>query len=97
LKQWIEKANGINIKLAKCGGLARARQMIEIARETNMQIFLGCMLESSLGVTAAAHLAPLVDFIDLDGAALLSNDPFDGMKLIDGQLEMPNRPGIGTV
>ena len=58
---------------------------------------LGCMMESSLGITAAAHLAPLVDYCDLDGAELLRNDPFEGMRLREGQIVMPDRPGIGAV
>ncbi len=94
---WAGIVDGINIKLAKCGGLARARQMIDLARQNNLLVMLGCMIESSLGVTAAAHLAPMVDYLDLDGAALLSDDPFDGMKLEKGRLVMPNRPGIGAV
>jgi len=97
IETWAGLADGINIKLAKCGGLARARQMIHLARQQGMRIMLGCMIESSLGVTAAAHLAPWVDFLDLDGAALLANDPFQGMVLDHGRLLMPHRPGIGAV
>ncbi len=96
ITKWIGLADGINIKLAKCGGLRRARQMIDIARTNNLRIMLGCMIESSLGVTAAAHLAPLVDYIDLDGAALLSNDPFQGMRLDRGVIVMPDGSGIGV-
>ncbi|MGI6457106.1 MAG: dipeptide epimerase [bacterium] len=94
---WVGLVDGINIKLAKCGGLARARQMIDLARAHSLQIMLGCMIESSLGITAAAHLAPLVDFIDLDGAALLADDPFVGMWLERGRLIMPERAGIGAI
>ena len=91
---WVGLVDGINIKLAKCGGLARARQMIDLARAHSLQIMLGCMIESSLGITAAAHLAPLVDFIDLDGAALLADDPFVGMWLERGRLIMPGGLGL---
>ena len=90
-------ADGINIKLAKCGGLDRARRMIHLARRQGLRIMLGCMIESSLGITAAAHLAPWVDYLDLDGAALLAEDPFRGMVLDHGRLVMPGRPGIGAV
>jgi L-alanine-DL-glutamate epimerase-like enolase superfamily enzyme len=96
IPHWADAADGINLKLAKCGGLARARQMIALAREHRLKIMLGCMIESSLGITAAAHLAPLVDYLDLDGAALLADDPFDGMRLDHGRLLMPERPGIGA-
>ncbi|MFB3786655.1 MAG: dipeptide epimerase [bacterium] len=97
IEAWAGLADGVNIKLAKCGGLDRARRMIHLARRLGMRIMLGCMIESSLGVTAAAHLAPWVDYIDLDGAALLAEDPFRGMILDHGRLVMPGRPGIGAV
>ncbi len=97
IHDWASRVDGINIKLAKCGGLDRARKMIQSARRQGLQIMLGCMIESTLGVTAAAHLAPLCDFADLDGAALLSEDPFDGMKLDRGRLLMPQRAGIGAI
>jgi L-Ala-D/L-Glu epimerase / N-acetyl-D-glutamate racemase len=96
ITKWIGLADGINIKLAKCGGLHRARKMINIARENNLRVMLGCMVESSLGVTAAAHLAPLADYLDLDGAALISNDPFQGMRLDRGKIVMPDGVGIGV-
>ncbi len=71
-------ADGINIKLAKCGGLRAARQMIMLARALGLKVLIGCMIESSIAVTAAAHLAPLADFVDLDGNVLITNDPFCG-------------------
>ncbi len=95
INQWIGVVDGINIKLAKCGGLARARQMIDIARKNGMGILLGCMVESSLAISAASQIAPLVDFADLDGAALLSNDPFDGMILDKGKITLPRGNGLG--
>lgn len=94
--KWANIADGINIKLAKCGGIHRAMQMIAEARKQNLKIMLGCMIESSLAVTAAAHLTSQVDYVDLDGAALLANDPFDGMKLIYGEIHLPDRLGIGA-
>lgn len=97
VETWVGKADGVNVKLAKCGGITRALQVIETAKKYEMKVMLGCMIESSLGVTAAAHLASLADFIDLDGAELISNDPYDGMKFTNGYIELPNRPGIGAV
>lgn len=96
ISTWVGLVDGINVKLAKCGGLSRARSAIERARENGMLILLGCMIESSLGISAAAQLAPLVDFIDLDGAALLADDPFEGAVLEDGQLRLRNLPGLGA-
>ncbi|HEX5634423.1 MAG TPA: dipeptide epimerase [Gemmatimonadales bacterium] len=88
--------DGINIKLAKCGSLREAYRMIAIARAHHMQVMLGCMIESSIGITAAAHLAPLVDIVDLDGAALLANDPFRGATIHGGQVALPSGPGLGV-
>ncbi|MDP8243538.1 MAG: dipeptide epimerase [Candidatus Hinthialibacter antarcticus] len=97
IARWIGVVDGINIKLAKCGGLARARKMIEIARQNGMGILLGCMIESSLAISAAAQIAPLVDFVDLDGAALLSGDPFEGMRLDKGVMTLSQHNGLGAV
>ena len=88
--------HGINIKLSKCGGLAEARRMVHEARRRDMKVMLGCMIESSLGITAAAHLAPLVDYADLDGAALLEDDPFRGATIEDGMIRLPVEPGLGV-
>ncbi len=96
VERWTGIVQGINIKLAKCGGLARAQDMIRIARRCGMLVMLGCMIESSLGITAAAHLSSLADYLDLDGATLLANDPFHGMELDRGRIVMPNKPGIGV-
>lgn len=89
--------DGINIKLVKCGGLLEALRMIYVARAHGLLIMIGCMIESSLGITAAAHLTPLVDYADLDGNLLISNDPYSGVKLDNGKLVLPNLPGIGVL
>lgn len=93
----VELADGINIKLAKCGGLRPARHMIRLARAFNMQVMIGCMIESSIAVTAAAHLAPLADYADLDANLLIANDPFEGVRLDGDRLVLPDRPGLGVV
>ena len=92
----VGKVDGINIKLAKCGGLREALRMIAIARAHGLMVMVGCMIESSLGITAAAHFTPLVDIVDLDGAALLADDPFDGARIDGGQVSLPNGPGLGV-
>lgn len=90
--------DGINIKLAKCGSLREAVRMVHVARAHRMRVMLGCMLESTLAVAAAVQLAPLVDTVDLDGAALLANDPFDGPGLeADGSIRFNETPGLGVV
>ena len=89
-------AQGINIKLMKCGGLREALRMIHVARAHGFQIMLGCMVETSVAITAAAQLSPLVDFADLDGHLLIENDPYLGVGVTDGKLVLPDRPGIGV-
>ncbi|HSO21710.1 MAG TPA: dipeptide epimerase [Chondromyces sp.] len=91
-----EAFDGINIKLMKCGGVGEALRMIHVARAHGMQIMLGCMVESSLAITAAAHIAPLVDFADLDGNLLIRNDPFVGAEVENGRLVLPPGPGLGV-
>lgn len=91
-----ECVDGINIKLTKCGGINRALKMIHVARAHNLRIMLGCMIESSLGTTAAAHLTPLADYADLDGNLLIDNDPFTGVTVEHGKLILPDRPGLGV-
>lgn len=88
---------GINIKLMKCTGLHEAHKMILQAREYGMKIMLGCMSESSCGVSAAAQLAPFADWIDLDGPLLIKEDFFDGIKFLKGKILLNNKPGIGAV
>lgn len=87
--------SGVNIKLMKCGGLHAARNMINLARGLGLKVMIGCMAETSCAVTAAAQLSPLVDWCDLDGNLLISNDVFDGLKIVDGKVTLPDRPGIG--
>jgi L-alanine-DL-glutamate epimerase-like enolase superfamily enzyme len=91
-----EAFDGINIKLMKCGGLGEAVRMIHVARAHGMSIMLGCMVESSLAITAAAHIAPLVDYADLDGNLLITNDPYVGAEVEDGRLVLPSEPGLGV-
>jgi L-Ala-D/L-Glu epimerase len=88
--------DGINIKLAKCGGLREALRMIATARAHDMSVMCGCMVESSLGITAAAQLAPLLDYADLDGAELVENDPYVGARIEGGEIELPRGPGLGV-
>ncbi|HET6566358.1 MAG TPA: dipeptide epimerase [Rhodothermales bacterium] len=89
-------ADGINVKLMKTGGLRGALRLIGLARSLDMKVMLGCMIESSLAVTAAAHLAPLADFADLDGNLDLAQDPFNGASLDNGRLRLPDAPGLGA-
>jgi L-Ala-D/L-Glu epimerase / N-acetyl-D-glutamate racemase len=89
--------DSINIKLAKCGGIRHALKMIGCARAHNLTVMLGCMLETSIGVTAAAHIGPLVDCLDLDGAELTRNDPCLGMTFDNGTLILPDKPGLGVM
>lgn len=90
------RVDGINIKLAKCGSLREALRMIATARAHNMLVMVGCMIETSLGITAAAHFTPLVDAADLDGAALTTDDPFVGASIDGGQIRLPSEPGLGV-
>ena len=87
--------SGINIKLMKCTGLLEARKMLAYAGAEGMKAMIGCMTETSCAVTAAAHLSPVVDFADLDGNLLISNDRFIGMTVRDGVMVLPDRPGLG--
>lgn len=90
--------DGINIKLMKCGGLHEAYKMAVTARALGMKVMIGCMTETSCAVTAAAQLAPLTDWVDLDGNLLITNDLYDGMKIVDGRVTLPvGRPGLGLI
>lgn len=80
----------------KCGGIRHALKTIQVARAHNLRIMIGCMIESSLAITAAAHLTPLVDYADLDGNLLIDNDPYIGVKVVNGKLVLPNSPGLGV-
>lgn len=88
--------DGVNLKLAKCGSLREALRIIHTARAHGMLVMAGCMIETSLGITAAAHLAPLLDCVDLDGAALLRDDPFAGATITHGVVTLPTAPGLGV-
>jgi L-alanine-DL-glutamate epimerase-like enolase superfamily enzyme len=88
---------GINLKLQKVGGLGPGLRMLRRARELGLRVLLGCMIETSLGTTAMAHLAGLADWLDLDAPLLISNDPFDGLAYGDhARVHVPERPGIGA-
>jgi L-alanine-DL-glutamate epimerase-like enolase superfamily enzyme len=88
--------SGVNIKLMKCTGLREALKMIHYARAIGMTVMLGCMTETSCGISAASQLSPMVDFADLDGNLLISNDVFDGVKVVNGKITLNDRPGIGV-
>ena len=89
--------SGINIKLMKCTGMHEAWKMLNYARALGMKVMVGCMTETSCAVSAAAQLSPAVDFADLDGNLLISNDRFKGMEVMKGKITLPDRPGIGVV
>jgi L-Ala-D/L-Glu epimerase len=88
--------HGINIKLVKCGGLYDALSMIHAARAMDLKIMIGCMIESSISISAASHLAPKADYVDLDGNILIDNDPFVGVRNHAGKLILPDGPGLGV-
>jgi o-succinylbenzoate synthase len=88
----------VNLKLMKCGGLREARRMIHAARAHGLEVMLGCMVETNAAIAAACHLAPLLDYADLDGALLLADDEYDGLDLSDGRIRLPDdRTGTGAV
>jgi L-alanine-DL-glutamate epimerase-like enolase superfamily enzyme len=87
--------DGVNVKLDKSGGMLEGYRMIQIAKALGMKTMLGCMVSSSVSVTAAAHLSPLVDYADLDGNLLISNDPFFGVRVEKGKLVLPKGTGLG--
>jgi L-alanine-DL-glutamate epimerase-like enolase superfamily enzyme len=87
--------DGINIKLMKCGGLTPAIKMIKLAKELNLKLMAGCMTESSVGISAMTQIAPFLDYIDADGAILISNDPAEGVKIINGKIIYPDEFGFG--
>ncbi len=93
--QLVNSYDGVNVKLDKCGGVLEAKRTIDIAKALGMKTMLGCMVSSSVSVTAAAHLSPLVDYADLDGNLLISNDPFTGVQVRKGKLILPEGPGLG--
>lgn len=88
--------DGVVVKLMKTSGIREALRAIAVARAHDMQIMLSCMVETSVGVTAAAHLAPLADLADLDGPLLISNDPYEGLRYDGARLILPEGPGLGV-
>jgi L-alanine-DL-glutamate epimerase-like enolase superfamily enzyme len=90
-----EAYDGVNIKLDKAGGILQAYRMILVAKALGLKTMLGCMVSTSVAVTAAAQLSPLVDYADLDGNLLTANDPFEGVKVVEGRLVLPDGPGLG--
>jgi L-alanine-DL-glutamate epimerase-like enolase superfamily enzyme len=92
----VERAHGINIKLSKSGGIREAIRMAHAARALGLGVMLGCMTESGLGIAAAAQIASLCDFVDLDGNLLLLEDPWPGVEFRDGVQLPPNKPGLGV-
>lgn len=89
--------HGVNIKLTKCGGLTPAKRMIAEAKKAGMKAMVGCMTESTVGISAIAQLLPLLDYVDMDGALLLKHDIADGVKVFDGKVHFPDRNGTGAV
>ncbi|MBU0559390.1 MAG: dipeptide epimerase [Bacteroidetes bacterium] len=87
--------SGINIKLMKCTGMREAHKMLTLAKSLGMKVMLGCMTETSCAISAAAQLSSMVDWADLDGNLLISNDPYDGIKVIEGKVTLNDYPGIG--
>ncbi len=88
--------DGVNVKLMKCGGIREALRLIHTARAHGMRVMIGCMIETSVAITAAAHLSPLADYADLDGNLLISNDPYAGATVRQGRLVLPEEPGTGV-
>ena len=96
LPKLIGAYDGVNVKLDKCGGIQESLRMIYVAKSLGMKTMLGCMVSSSVSVTAAAHLSPLVDYADLDGNLLIANDPYTGVTVQKGRLILPDGPGLGV-
>jgi L-alanine-DL-glutamate epimerase-like enolase superfamily enzyme len=96
LKNKSELFHGINIKLMKSGGISKAYEMVQVAKEKNLKLMLGCMTESIVATTAAAHIASLFDFIDIDGHQLINNDPFKGISIKDGEVFLKDSFGLGV-
>ena len=91
-----DRTDIVNLKLMKCGGLREAVRMVHTARAHGLEVMLGCMVESTASIAAACHLAPLVDYVDLDGALLLADDAYEGPSYEGGTLAFPGRPGTGV-
>ncbi len=91
-----ERAHGINVKLAKSGGIREAVRMVHAARALDLGCMLGCMVESGLGIAAGAHVASLFDHVDLDGNILIAHDPWPGVHFVDGVQRPSDEPGLGV-
>lgn len=89
--------HGINIKLMKCTGMREAREMISLAKALKMRLMIGCMTETSCAISAGAQLAPETEWADLDGNLLISNDLYDGVKIVNGKITLNDKPGIGII
>lgn len=97
LPKLVGAVDGINIKLMKSGGITEARRMVALAQTYGFQLMIGCMIETSVAITAAAHFAPFCEFLDLDGNILISNDPFAGAGCDErGRMTLPDKPGLGV-
>jgi L-alanine-DL-glutamate epimerase-like enolase superfamily enzyme len=91
-----DRAHGINVKLAKSGGIREAMRMVHAARALGLGTMLGCMVESGLGIAAGAHIASLFDHVDLDGNILIAHDPWPGVRFVDGVQVPSDEPGLGV-
>ncbi len=96
LKVVADFVDGVNVKLSKCGGITEALRIVHAARALGLELMLGSMVETSLGISAAAHIAPLFDYVDLDGNLLLEEDPFTGVRTEAGKLVLADIPGLGV-
>ena len=96
IPKYVGLVDGINIKLSKSGGIREALKMINVARAHRMKIMIGCMVETSVGITAAAQIASLADYADLDGNILISDDPYAGVTVEKGYLKLPEGSGLGV-
>ncbi|WP_327052492.1 dipeptide epimerase [Halomicrococcus gelatinilyticus] len=92
----VGQADVVNVKLMKCGGLREAKRMVHAARAHGLEVMLGCMIESNASIAAAAHLAPLLDYADLDGSLLLAEDPYDGVPMPAGAIDLARVERAGT-
>jgi L-alanine-DL-glutamate epimerase-like enolase superfamily enzyme len=91
-----EGYHGINVKLQKAGGIRETLRTIDVARACGLKVMIGCMVETSVGIAAAAHLGPLADWLDLDGNLLISEDPFRGHPVVQGRIQLGDGPGLGV-
>ncbi|MBU0528425.1 dipeptide epimerase [bacterium] len=95
IEKLVKGFDGINIKLAKCGGVDEALRMIETAKQYNLKVMFGCMVESSIGITALGQLASQAEYLDLDGNLMIKNDPYNGLRIVNGFPVLPEDKGLG--